>query len=376
MHFNYKKTSKLIYCLTILSVLILSSTSYTHAQSYTLLEPLPCIDTRTVNSDTGEVNPNPAVTCISNTGELSTIDKIDLGSFFAYMFNLLIAISAAAAILMMVYGGFQYMTTDSWSGKGEGLTRFKNAIYGLLMVLSAFLILKTVNPSLVSLPAAIQPIKLCNYGQQRTESNPCIERSDPNDLLNNVDSEAQNAFLEGKAKVDALKKQLAEATDPIIIEGLKDKIAEEQSKKILINAVQMYDNQVLAATRQVTYYGSDSSLERLGLFFGRGPSLSALLSQIDFVHQKNKEQLKDNTYSLTPQNLVTIEDQYNSARGKIQLVQEFSNVTTNYLSIMAKSNGKINMESIIKDVSQKISNLEIKKEFQDWGSQQMRNAGL
>lgn len=109
---------------------------------YTLLEPLPCLDSTRVDCQNGQVK------------------KINLDDFFQYAFNLLIALSAVAAVFMMTWGGFEYMTTDSWQGKENGKTKFNNAIIGLLMVLSAFLILKTVNPKLVEIPAKIDPIKV------------------------------------------------------------------------------------------------------------------------------------------------------------------------------------------------------------------------
>ena len=112
-------------------------------KTYTLLEPLPCL--------TGA-----EVGCVGGKG--GEIKNINLGDFFQYAFNLLIALSAVAAVFIMVYGGFLYMTTDSWQQSKAGLEKFKNAIYGLLMVLSAFLILKTVNPKLVAIPASIAPI--------------------------------------------------------------------------------------------------------------------------------------------------------------------------------------------------------------------------
>jgi hypothetical protein len=74
-----------------------------------------------------------------------------------YAFNLLIGLAAAAAVFMMVWGGFKYMSTDSWSDKSEGLDIFKHAIYGLLLVLSSYLILKTIDPRLVEIPSNIVP---------------------------------------------------------------------------------------------------------------------------------------------------------------------------------------------------------------------------
>lgn len=111
-------------------------------KTYRLLEPLPCLDNSIPGCEGGQIK------------------NIDLGNFFQYAFNLLIALSAVAAVFMIVWGGFQYMTTDSWQQKTEGKEKFKNAIYGLLMVLGSFLILKTVNPKLVAIPPSIPPVRI------------------------------------------------------------------------------------------------------------------------------------------------------------------------------------------------------------------------
>ena len=108
-----------------------------HAQStYTLLEPLPTI---------------------TETGASVMGKEINLNDYINYAINLLIAISAAAAVFMIVWGGLLYMTTDSWNGKSEGKEKVTNAIIGLLMVLSTYIILKTVNPALVAIPATLVP---------------------------------------------------------------------------------------------------------------------------------------------------------------------------------------------------------------------------
>lgn len=100
---------------------------------YTLLEPLPNIS-----------HPN---------GPYKT--EINFGDYMTDMFNLIIALAAAAAVFMIVLGGFQYMTTDSWSGKTEGMNKVKNALLGLLLVLSSYLLLQTVDPRLVNIPSSI-----------------------------------------------------------------------------------------------------------------------------------------------------------------------------------------------------------------------------
>ena len=108
--------------------------------SYTLLEPLPCYDSLKVGA--------PGINCDTNNLATST----DIKSYVQYMFNLLIAISAVAAIFMIVLGGFIYMTSDSLNGKSDGKEKIQHAVEGLLMVLCSYLILRTINPQFVNIP--------------------------------------------------------------------------------------------------------------------------------------------------------------------------------------------------------------------------------
>ncbi len=111
--------------------------------SYTLLEPLPNLE---------------------GGGVVTTVQFKD---YVQYFFNLVIALSAAAAVFMIVFGGFQYMTTDSWEGKSEGITKVKNAVLGLLLVLSSYLLLRTIDPRLVEIPSTlVKPLQI-KYSQQK-----------------------------------------------------------------------------------------------------------------------------------------------------------------------------------------------------------------
>lgn len=76
-------------------------------------------------------------------------DNPDFFSLVKALINILIAIAAMLAVVFITIGGLQYMTTDSISGKEDGKENIKNAILGLLLALISWLILYTINPSLV-----------------------------------------------------------------------------------------------------------------------------------------------------------------------------------------------------------------------------------
>lgn len=75
-------------------------------------------------------------------------------SFLGYIqsfYLFLISFSTVLAIFMIVLGGFQYMSTDVIGKKKDGLEKVRNAVIGLVLVLSSYLILYTINPEFVSL---------------------------------------------------------------------------------------------------------------------------------------------------------------------------------------------------------------------------------
>jgi hypothetical protein len=44
----------------------------------------------------------------------------DFAGFFNYIFKLVIGLTGVLAVLMIIIGGIQYVSTDSWSGKDSG----------------------------------------------------------------------------------------------------------------------------------------------------------------------------------------------------------------------------------------------------------------
>lgn len=83
-----------------------------------------------------------------------------LGEYVPFAFKLAIGVSVVFALLMIVIGGFQYMSTDALQKKEDGKKRVENAIKGLLLVIAAWLILNTVNPNLLTFNLSISPAKV------------------------------------------------------------------------------------------------------------------------------------------------------------------------------------------------------------------------
>ena len=86
-----------------------------------------------------------------------------LPNYLIGMFRLLIGLAGLLAVVMITLGGIEYMSTDSMFGKEEGKSKISQALVGLLLAISAWLILSTVNPATLEFnfnpepPAPIDP---------------------------------------------------------------------------------------------------------------------------------------------------------------------------------------------------------------------------
>lgn len=118
-------------------------------EPYILLAPLPC----------KEGPENPACIC-TGTPKVCTMESFDpastkngknvaLSSYLNMMITLFIGICAVLAVIMIVMGGVEYMTSELISSKEAGKERITNAIFGLLLALGSWTILNQINPNLL-----------------------------------------------------------------------------------------------------------------------------------------------------------------------------------------------------------------------------------
>ena len=73
-------------------------------------------------------------------------------------FRISMIIGAALAVLLITFGGVQYMTSDVLGQKEAGRERIKNASLGFLLLLAVYVILNTVNPRLLNFNLNLTPV--------------------------------------------------------------------------------------------------------------------------------------------------------------------------------------------------------------------------
>jgi hypothetical protein len=74
----------------------------------------------------------------------------DLTLFLQEAFQFGLALAAALAVIMIVWGGVEIMLSESVFKKEDGKKKIQDAIWGLLLALVSWLILYTINPEILN----------------------------------------------------------------------------------------------------------------------------------------------------------------------------------------------------------------------------------
>lgn len=72
----------------------------------------------------------------------------DLPGLLIGIFRLSLGLAVTAAIIIIVWNGIRYMTTDVVNSKGDAISWIKDALWGLALAFATVLILNTINPQL------------------------------------------------------------------------------------------------------------------------------------------------------------------------------------------------------------------------------------
>src|SRR3989344_3219148 len=143
---------KIFLLFVVCYVLIVAVPSFAAETPYTLLAPIP----------------------LEGAGAGDTQTTV-ASQYIRGIFMLTIGLATGLAVIMIIFGGIKYMSTDAFTGKSEAREIIQNAIWGLLLVISAWLILSTINPKLVNfnLNIPIQAIRSAVTGGTPTPSAGC-----------------------------------------------------------------------------------------------------------------------------------------------------------------------------------------------------------
>jgi len=114
--------------------------------------------------------PLPGTTKVANcTGTNCTAD---INSYLGGFLNLVIGIGAVIAMIMIGFYGFQYALSDSASVKMADSAKLWEIVQGLLLIISAYAIIYTINPALLTFSLEITTPRVTAPAVTTTGTNP------------------------------------------------------------------------------------------------------------------------------------------------------------------------------------------------------------
>ena len=98
-------------------------------------------------------------------------DQVDttqgVGNYINTMIKITIGLISVLAVLMLVVGGIQYMFSNISHEIAGAKSRMTNAIFGLVLMLSSYLILNTINPKLVHITIGVATTTLTQFDDDK-----------------------------------------------------------------------------------------------------------------------------------------------------------------------------------------------------------------
>ena len=125
-----------------------------------------------------------------------------VGDYLNTIIKVIIGFMAVLAVVMMVVGGIQYMVSNIAGEKASAKSRMTNAIFGLVLALSSYLILNTINPNLVNLKIGITSTSIQSFDNttQGQDGNPNVGKPTPPGVKGNavdLDKNTDNDYPDG-----------------------------------------------------------------------------------------------------------------------------------------------------------------------------------
>lgn len=97
-------------------------------------------------------NENGLNLCYPSFNKYTLTSTSNLSDIVAWFYYFIIGVSGFAAFIMIVSAGFKYFTSaGNPSAIGDAKDQIKSALLGLLLILTSYIILQTINPDLIIL---------------------------------------------------------------------------------------------------------------------------------------------------------------------------------------------------------------------------------
>lgn len=106
---------------------------------------------------------------------------------------------------MIVLGALTYMFSDVVGNKKNALARIRNAMWGVVILVSSYLILYTINPELVTFNLALTPSRNYNTSPNTTQNLPRVPVTTPSGVTIYNGPNAYEALMTEQAKCQSPK---------------------------------------------------------------------------------------------------------------------------------------------------------------------------
>lgn len=254
--------------------ILFPSLIFAQTTEYQLLEPLPCIQ------GTGQ-------TCDTETG---LVKKINPETFIAYVYKFSFAFASVAAVIVIMYAGFEYATTDIIGNKSDAKKRIWNAIYGLIILFASYLILNTIDPRLTDINTKLPPLDIKGKG------------FDFDDLVNTAnDYQIKRDLSQANAESKRLRTDAQKLRDEAA--SLRDQAVEtpdsEKSQKLREDA-DAAEQKAVALEKEAVFVGSQAALKATA---DLGKDLVDSLTgwNDSFLTKEQKASIADRKYQINAQ---------------------------------------------------------------------------
>ena len=281
---------------------------------------------------------------LPNLENMQPMKEVSFKTYVTYVFNLLIALGAVAAVFEITWGGFEYMTTDAVSGKTDGLKRIQNAIYGLLLILCSYLILKTIDPRFVSIPSSlVTPLQL-NQSYDATLGG----------ITSSYQNQADNATYANNAataNVNDLQTQLGNAMDATDAACNGADTTSQQCQDAMNNEANIQNQLDQAQTNKALTRYNQAATGYLNTINTNGTFLQSTPLQLQTAIQGEQNSYNDaldaiNQNSGDPAALFALQQAHNSTMTQLTMQQDYVNA----------KNGTIGTDQAIKDIQTQQAN--------------------
>ena len=84
------------------------------------------------------------------------VKKPSTATYIPGMITLVIGLAGALAVIQIIIGGFQYISSEGFGKTSKAKETIQNALLGLLLVIGSYSLLYTINPKLVNLDLSLE----------------------------------------------------------------------------------------------------------------------------------------------------------------------------------------------------------------------------